>query len=81
MVGRLNMDQSFWLRSTDAPLPPPSPERSVWAATVAPWVMVWRRFIAATHAGAPADASDVGVELPPEIVPPVAVTAARPPER
>ncbi|WP_204272641.1 hypothetical protein, partial [Enterobacter hormaechei] len=66
--------------STDAPLPPPSPERSVWAATVAPWVMVWRRFMFAAQVGGPS-ADGAGDDVPPEIVPPVAVTAARPPER
>ena len=53
----------------------------MWAAMVAPWVMVWRFFIADAQGGAPSGASGEGVELPPEMVPPVAVTAARPPER
>ena len=43
--------QSFSLMSGPAPPPWLSPAFTVWATTVAPWVIDWRRFIAAAHAG------------------------------
>src|SRR3546814_17494129 len=83
------LGQSFWLRSTEAPPPPRSPERTAWVTDDTPRFIVCWRFMDCAQAGGALAAAPVGAvaaavgaaapELP-LILPPDAVNPARAPE-
>ena len=68
----------------EAPPPWLSPERTAWAAAVAPWLMVWVRFRRCAQAGGAevGDAADApSLAVLPVMAPPVISTALLAPPR
>src|SRR3546814_8647986 len=53
-------DLSFWLRSTEAPPPPRSPERTAWVTDDTPRFIVCWRFMDCAQAGGALAAAPVG---------------------
>src|SRR3546814_7026269 len=57
------LGQSFWLRSTEAPPPPRSPERTAWVTDDTPrFIVCWRFMDCAQAGGARSEERRVGKE-------------------